>query len=104
MATYNSTLKFKMFERAGYIMDKKQLYFSMDFNFMNVLLHALENESSLSLQYIFDHIDSQPFSDWNYFVIMFGFEKILEINMGGALTMFLNDDLSSTTMQIPVID
>ena len=104
MDTYNSNLKKHAFERAGYIMDKKQLYFSMDFNFMNVLLHTLENDASLSAQYIFEHVDSQPFSDRNYFLIMLGFEKIIEREMGGLLTMFLNDDMSSTTMRIMVED
>jgi hypothetical protein len=76
----------------------------MDFNFMNVVLHSVEHEASLSVQYIFDHIDSQAFSDRNYFVVMLSLEKILEVGMGRLLSKFLDDDMSSTTMRMKVVD
>lgn len=89
MATYKSTFKQRKFKEKGFIMDKSQLFFTMDFNFMNVLSHALENKSILSTEMIFDHMDEASFSMNNYFVIMMSFKEILDANYGQYLAKYL---------------
>lgn len=81
----------------GLIMDKSQFFFTMDFNFQNVLTHALNNDSALSVDLIMNHIYSQKGGSMNYFAIMLNFESIINNQHGNCLDRFFRDDENSTT-------
>lgn len=70
---------------------------TFDFNFDNVLSHAIDNGIKLSIEFIINHIESQAFDRNNYDIIMMNLEKLLDNNYGNYLRSFLNDTESSTT-------
>ena len=92
------------FNEIGLIMDKKNLFFTMDFNHQNILTHALNNQSSMSIEIIMNHINKQENSYQNYFTIMLAFEKILEEEQGSLLNQFFNDEDGGTSLRQVVED
>lgn len=78
MSTYKSTRRGKIFKERGLILDQNQLYSTFDFNFDNVLSHAIDNGIKLSIEFIMNHIQSQGFDRFNYDIIMMNLEKLLD--------------------------
>lgn len=56
MSSYKSTRRSKIFKERGFILDETQLRSTFDFNFDNVLSHAIDNGIKLSIEFIINHI------------------------------------------------
>ena len=85
-------------------MDQTALINTMDFNFMNVLSHALSKDTRLAIEYIFGHMNQQAHSMDNYNLIIMNIEEMIARNMGGYLQKFLEDDHQGTTLRIVLDD
>lgn len=66
-------------------MEQTSLINTMDFNFMDVLTHALSNDARLVIEYLISYMDEQPTSMDNYNVIIMNLEKMIATNRGGYL-------------------
>jgi hypothetical protein len=80
MKSYKSSYKAKAYKKIDLIMRQDSLFDTMDFNFMDVLSHAIENNSRLAVEYIFGYLDGQAFCEANYKLIIKNMEDLLDKN------------------------
>ena len=85
-------------------MNQTSLINTMDFNFMDVLSHALHQDARLVIEYLFSFMDDQPQSMDNYNLIIMNLEELLHKSRGAYLAKFLDDDHQGTTFRIVIDD
>ena len=81
-------------------MEQTALINTMDFNFMDVLSHALSSDARLVIEYLFGYMDEQSFSMDNYNLIVMNLEELVAQSRGGYLEKFLDDAHQGTTLRI----
>ena len=57
MESYNSTTKKEALQKCGLWMEQTSLINTMDFNFMDVLSHALNKDARLVCEYLINYMD-----------------------------------------------